>query len=76
MSAIIGIPLQNNIEDATKLQEILIKYGCTIKTRLGIHNMGEYRCNNQIIVIIEITDNVNEIYDCLSQYWQVQIMKF
>lgn len=76
MSAIIGIQISNRIEDATKLQEILTSYGCLIKTRIGLHDMGEYKCLNYGIVLIQVVDKINEIYDELSKYWKVQIMKF
>lgn len=76
MITIIGINIQNRQNEATKLQEILTKYGCYIKTRIGFHPMGEYKCNNFGIVLIEVTDKFNEIFDTLSQYWQVQVMKF
>ncbi len=76
MTAIIGISVENRKEESLKLQEILTEYGCLIKTRIGLHQMGEYKCLNYGVVLIEVVDKVNEIYDRLSQYWQVQIMKF
>ena len=76
MSAIIGIQILNRTEDATKLQEILTNYGCLIKTRIGLHDMGEYKCLNYGIVLIQVVDKINEIYDELSKHWKVQIMKF
>ncbi len=76
MTAIIGISVENRKDEATKLQEILTEYGCMIRTRIGLHPMGEYKCLNYGIVLIEVVDKVNEIYDTLSKNWNVQIMKF
>ena len=76
MSAIIGILLDNRTEEATKFQEILTEYGCNIKTRIGLHNIGEYKCINNGIILLEVVSNINEIYDTLSKHWQVQIMRF
>ena len=76
MSAIIGISVGNRIEEATKLQELLTKYGCLIKTRIGLHDMGDYKCLNYGVVLIQVVDKVNEIYDELAKHWNVQIMKF
>lgn len=76
MSAIIGISVENRKEEASKLQDILTEYGCMIRTRIGLHPMGEYKCLNYGIVLIEVIDRANEIYDKLAQNWQVQIMKF
>ncbi len=76
MTAIIGISIENRKEESKKLQDILTKYGCYIKTRIGLHDMGEYKCLNYGIVLIEVVDKINEIYDELSRHWTIQIMKF
>ncbi len=76
MTAIIGISVENRREEAQKLQEILTEYGCYIRTRIGLHPMGEYKCLNYGIVLIEVIDKINEIYDELTKHWHIQIMKF
>ncbi len=76
MTTIIGISVANRKEEAQLLQEILTQYGCYIKTRIGLHDMGEYKCLNYGIVLIEVIDKVNEIYDELTKHWQIQIMRF
>ena len=76
MITIMGISLENRTEDALKFQEILTEYGCDIRTRIGLHPIGEYKCVNQGIILLEVVNNTNAIYDLLSKYWHVQIMKF
>ena len=76
MTAIIGITLDNRQEQAVKFQEIITLYGCSIRTRIGLHNIGEYKCVNNGIILLEVVDKINEIYDTLSKYWEVQIMRF
>ena len=76
MIAIMGILLDNRCEEAVKFQEIITSFGCNIKTRIGLHNIGEYNCVNEGIILLEVVNNINEIYDTLSRNWQVKIMKF
>jgi len=76
MTAIMGILLDNRCEEAVKLQEILTECGCNIKTRIGLHNIGEYKCINNGIILLEVISNINETYDKLSRHWKVQIMRF
>ena len=76
MTAIIGVKLENRIEEAVKFQQVLTQYGCTIRTRIGLHNIGEYKCINYGIILLEVTDKINEIYDTLASKWDVQIMRF
>lgn len=76
MTAIIGVQLENRIEEAVKFQEILTQIGCDIRTRIGLHNIGEYKCINDGIILLEVVNNINKIYDTLSRHWKVQIMRF
>ena len=76
MTAIIGVSLDNRLEEAVKFQEVLTQYGCTIRTRIGLHNVGEYKCENKGIILLEVSDKINEIYDMLAKCWDVQIMRF
>ena len=76
MTSIIGISVNNRAAESQQLQEILTKYGCYIKTRIGLHDMGEYKCLNYGIVLIEVIDKINEIYDELAKHWKVQITRF
>ena len=76
MTAIMGISLENRAKEAVKFQEILTEHGCNIRTRIGLHPIGEYKCINSGIILLEVINDINNIYDCLSKYWTVQIMKF
>ena len=76
MTAIIGVLLEDRVEEAVKFQQIITACGCDIKTRIGLHNIGEYKCLNNGIILLEVVNNINEIYDTLSRHWKVQIMKF
>lgn len=76
MTAIIGVKIDDRTEEAIKFQEIITCYGCTIRTRIGLHNVGEYNCISNGIILLEVLDKCNEIYDVLAKNWEVQIMKF
>ena len=76
MTAIIGVLLENRVDEAVKFQQILTECGCSIRTRIGLHNIGEYKCVNNGIILLEVVDKINDIYDILAKYWQVQIMRF
>lgn len=76
MVEIIGIKVENRAQEAQKLQEILTMYGCDIQTRIGFHPIGDYKCTNFGIVLIEVVAKFNEIYDALSPHFDIQTMKF
>ena len=74
--SILGLSILNNNEELSKLQEILTRYGCAISTRIHLQHRGDFKCANKSIMIIEVVDKTNEIYDELAKYWELQIMKF
>jgi hypothetical protein len=57
---ILGVHLSERVKDATKLQGILTKYGCSIKTRLGLHDVSEDYCSPCGLVILELTGDLKE----------------
>ena len=76
MTSIMGIMLENRSDEAVKFQQILTEHGCDIRTRIGLHPIGEYNCINSGIILLEVINNTNIIYDVLSKFWKVQIMRF
>ncbi|MFH0702304.1 MAG: hypothetical protein V2B14_02040 [bacterium] len=58
---ILGILLANRVDEASKFQEIITKYGCNIKTRIGLHNTGNNKCSSEGIILLEIIGDDNDI---------------
>ena len=56
MAFIIGVKLGNRVDSAVEFQRILTKYGCIIKTRLGLHDVSENKCSPQGVILMEIID--------------------
>lgn len=80
MTTIIGIKINNRLESAIAVQEILTKYGCVIKTRIGLHEELNGQCSPKGLIILEITDDTagieitNEL--CDIEDIEIQQMKF
>lgn len=61
---IMGIQLQQRQETAKEVQDLLTKYGCFIKTRLGVHQAAKDSCSAQGLIILEFIDNADkEVYE-------------
>lgn len=48
------IKVNHRVQKAPEMQEILTKYGCNIKVRLGLHEAGDV-CSNQGLIILQLT---------------------
>ncbi len=80
MTTIVGIKTSNRIDNAAAVQQVLTKYGCIIKTRIGLHETKYGQCSFCGIILLEITnDNQSEdlIKDlCEIEQIEIQQMKF
>jgi len=51
---ILGILITDRQEEAGKVQSVLTKYGCSIKTRLGLHEVNDL-CSTSGLILLELT---------------------
>ncbi|MCR6514557.1 MAG: hypothetical protein ACRDCB_10945 [Clostridium sp.] len=61
MFYIMAIKITPRNKIAPKVQEILTKYGCTIKVRLGLHEATEDACSQKGLILLELLNNQEEI---------------
>lgn len=52
---ILGIMINDRIKEAGSVQKILTQYGCSIKTRLGLHEVTDKLCSTSGLIILELT---------------------
>lgn len=57
MTTIIGVKIKNRVENATEIQEILTKHGCSIKTRIGLHNVDCGTCSPFGLILLEVVEH-------------------
>lgn len=66
MRTIMGIEIQNREELAVKVQGLLTKHGCVIKTRLGLHETGNF-CSPSGLIILEFAPDDSGEYGLLEK---------
>lgn len=60
MSSIMALTISPRNTNAPKVQEILTKHGCIIKTRLGLHEVSTGDCSQEGLVILHISGTDEE----------------
>jgi hypothetical protein len=60
---ILGVHITNRLKDAMEIQRLFTEYGCNIKTRLGLHEVGKDECSPSGVVLLEMW---GEEEQCLS----------
>ncbi|MCB2195467.1 MAG: hypothetical protein KQH79_06385 [Bacteroidetes bacterium] len=58
---ILGVLITDRKKEAGKVQQVLTKYGCSIKTRLGLHEATDDVCNTSGLLLLELTGDISEM---------------
>ena len=58
---ILGIQITNRMTKAPEVQKLFTKYGCNIKTRLGLHDVTDDACSPSGLVLLEMFGREQEI---------------
>lgn len=67
MNPIMAIKVNGRLANAPHVQEILTKYGCNIKTRVGFHEANEDQCSMDGLLILQLFGNGSEIQSMFDE---------
>ena len=51
---IVGVHITDRIHHIDSVQHVLTEYGCSIRTRLGLHEAGDGFCSPNGLLILEL----------------------
>jgi hypothetical protein len=57
---ILGIHISDRVRKAELIQPVFTKFGCTIRTRLGLHEVTEEYCSPNGTILLELTGDPKE----------------
>jgi hypothetical protein len=69
MNQIMAVKINGRNAKAPSVQEILTKYGCNIRTRVGFHETGEDQCSMDGILILQLfgkEEDIRSMYAALQ----------
>jgi len=72
MGSIMAIKINGRIAHAPHVQEVLTKYGCNIKTRVGFHEVNEDQCSMDGILILQLFGKEAEIQDMMGEMAKIE----
>lgn len=58
--AILGISVYDRKKEVGEVQKVLTKFGCSIKTRLGLHEVSDDFCSKSGLIILELFGEVKD----------------
>lgn len=75
---ILAVHITDRILKVSAVQDLLTKYGCSIKTRLGLHEASADFCSPNGLMILEMigdTKESQELADKLNELEGVEVKK-
>jgi len=75
---ILGIVIKQRNKNIDLVQDVFSKYGCTIRTRLGLNISHEYNIQDAGLILLELTGDSKEmdkLENVLNDLHGVQVKK-
>jgi hypothetical protein len=69
---IAAVHITDRLNNAQEVQKILTKYGCNIKTRLGLHEAGDTTCSPAGILILELVGDKNTCLELVESLKNIE----
>lgn len=73
---IMGVHITERLRHASDVQRVLTQFGCQIRTRLGLHEVGKNACSPNGLLLLELLDDdarVAELSGSLSAIEGVEV---
>lgn len=74
-TTIMAILQENRTETAVKVQDVLTKYGCFIRVRLGLHESGIDHCTNNGLILLQLCGEDLSIDEMAKELNKIQSVK-
>jgi hypothetical protein len=58
---VVGVHVDSRVKKVPHVQEVFTKYGCNIKTRLGLHEVADNACSPSGLIILEMYGDENAV---------------
>lgn len=72
---ILGVHVAQRTKQTPRVQQILTAYGCSIRTRVGLHDTGTGFCSPCGLILLEVVDRAAELAAALAQVPGVVVKK-
>lgn len=72
---ILGVHVAQRTKHTARVQKILTQYGCSIRTRVGLHEAAEGICSPNGLILLEVVSQAARLSAALAQVPGVTVRK-
>jgi hypothetical protein len=69
---VLGINISNRPNAVDQVQDLMTKFGCSIRTRLGLHNTEPGSFNGRGLIILELHGDPAEFYKLENELLKIE----
>lgn len=69
---IVGIHVTNRVKHIPSVQNVLTEFGCSIKTRIGLHETSDNTCSPNGLILIELIGDDNNLENFKSSLLKIE----
>jgi hypothetical protein len=67
MYTVVGIHVPNRFKQASEVQKVLTEYGCSIRTRVGLHEVDKDHCATNGLLLLEMYGEENKLKEMMEK---------
>jgi hypothetical protein len=72
---ILGVHVAQRTKHTARVQRILTDFGCSIRTRIGLHDAGDGFCSPNGLILLEMVDRAGDLSAALAKVPGVTVKK-
>lgn len=72
---ILGVHVAQRTRHTARVQKILTEFGCSIRTRVGLHAAGAGFCSPNGLILLEVVSRAGELARALARVPGVAVKK-
>ena len=69
---VLGVYVSDRVEKINLIQPVLTKFGCSIKTRLGLHEANDEVCSKNGLMILELSGDPSEFIKLENELLKIE----
>ena len=64
---VVGVHITDRVHHAHKVQDLLTEYGCSIKTRIGLHDVSDQFCSPNGLLLLEMAGDEKPVFELIDK---------
>jgi hypothetical protein len=69
---VLGVHITDRVHHAHQVQDLFTKYGCSIKTRIGLHGVAQGYCSPNGLVLLEMAGDETPVFEMIEKLKAVE----